>query len=1382
MPDATATAPPPVGVAAITVARLVEVLNQDGRAQGEPLPLYSLLADPRSVVLLGDPGMGKTTALKEAAAQPGSVYRSVRVFAPGMTACVPPGGTLLLDALDEAMAAGASDPLAALAARLHDLGQPRFWLSCRAVDWVGQGGAALLRDCAPSGLLVARLLPLDNSQITELAQSKGLDGTELLDAMREAGLVPLLRNPWTLNLVFEVAADGLPQSRYDLFERAAELLTRERSDRPGRGQAATAEMLDAAGAVCAVLLISGVNAITTGAGSAAVVSTAGFARLASQETVGTALRSRLFASVEEGAWEPQHRTLAEFLGARFLAGRIANHGLALRRVLALLRGNAPTPHPSLRGLFAWLATMLPLDRAGPLAASDPYGVLSYGDPALMASAVRRTLLIALGELAEREPWFRMHSWGEARFGALAVPELIPDLRGVLAERPVRPHLLSCACDALAEGEARPELAADLLALLTDTQVEVGVRLFAARAYLNASSAAPEAACALFRRLLTEPALDPGAQIAGYLLPLLYPKRLGTADLATFLDRWVEGNGNNDALLPYRLQRIIPDEAVLELLDALATRPWTNRQDAPPPSRLSEVQEIIGSLAGRALRNLPQADASRMIPWFKLLSVYPVKESKEYQEALAARGDLLPSLVVITSEGLSLAEVAQAPWLVFQRLAETLTQWQWPPDAAARLLSSARSETDPSRAARLFAAALDLGMGSARPSMEWFEDAWSFGTSQSGLQPILAIACAPRPIMPERQEINQQRRQAQAARDAGIAQQIGELEQRKAGILAGTELGWLGWLGARWFGVALAHVEIGNLSPPERLRALVPEAVAAAAEQGFRQLAQSGRVPPPTELADQAIRNSWPASDYAFLAGADLLFADAEQDLPPLPAERLTALLCLALARTTRSSRNGVEQEDGRAWVGRVAAAMPGESAQALRELIEPQLIAGCSHVRELLDVCRNQEFAPVRPLLVPNLFRLARQPDSFGLLANAALRVLPRDAVHGIALERLSQLQDAPTAEQWPWLHLAWRLKPEQHEDGIRAVLASDQGLHIELAEATGDTLAGGNQLPTPLTLTHRALILRVLGPLYPPVSLSSGGYGVPPSYQLGRVVQAQVDRLSVMPDAEAGALLAEVVADPAFAAHRDHALQSLAAWRREAHARTWEPPSASAVAMALQSGSPASAADLVAFAEEHLRDLNAALRRTEDNGWRGFWNTGAYGHTDAKVENFCRDQLVILLRGRFEQAGLGLATEVRHAGEDRCDVVTRALERTLPIEVKCDWHPELWTAWRSQLAERYACEPKAAGTGIYLVFWFGPERGGERRVKRAPGGGKPGNAAELEAMLSAMAVESGLPISVVVLDATPPKPRRDGTGTGGCSRRPVSARKKRSADGGADS
>lgn len=399
---------------------------------------------------------------------------------------------------------------------------------------------------------------------------------------------------------------------------------------------------------------------------------------------------------------------------------------------------------------------------------------------------------------------------------------------------------------------------------------VQVRVFALKAYLRATSATPEVACALFRRHVAEPALEPQAELAGHLLLFLYPERLGTADLVAFLDRWVEGNGSDGLQISYRLPRIVPAGAEPELLDILATRPWTTRQDVPPGDRVHEGQEIIGLLAARAVQDLSVADASRMAAWFKLLAAYPVREKEEFRAALAARGDLLPSLVIMTSEDLGLIEVVQAPWAVLSCLEQALLQWRWPPDAAARLLGAAQLEAAPTRAARLFAAALDAYMRSAQPDVGWFEEAWSFGHSRRDLTPILNVVCAARPVMPERQGFKEQGRQARATRDALLAQCIRDLEQRQAGILAGTDVGCLSWLAVRWFNLALVHLEVGTLSAPKRLRALVPQAIADAAEQSFRRLASSGHVPTPAELANQAIKNSWPLSDYAVLAGADLL--------------------------------------------------------------------------------------------------------------------------------------------------------------------------------------------------------------------------------------------------------------------------------------------------------------------------------------------------------------------------------------------------------------------------------------------------------------------------------------------------------------------------------
>ncbi|WP_095204113.1 hypothetical protein [Mesorhizobium carmichaelinearum] len=47
---------------------------------------------------------------------------------------------------------------------------------------------------------------------------------------------------------------------------------------------------------------------------------------------------------------------------------------------------------------------------------------------------------------------------------------------------------------------------------------------------------------------------------------------------------------------------------------------------------------------------------------------------------------------------------------------------------------------------------------------------------------------------------------------------------------------------------------------------------------------------------------------------------------------------------------------------------------------------------------------------------------------------------------------------------------------------------------------------------------------------------------------------------------------------------------------------------------------------------------------------------------------------------------------------------RLLTIEVKGQWHPELFTGAAEQLDTRYSSHPDAERQGIYLVLWFGAQ------------------------------------------------------------------------------
>lgn len=70
-------------------------------------------------------------------------------------------------------------------------------------------------------------------------------------------------------------------------------------------------------------------------------------------------------------------------------------------------------------------------------------------------------------------------------------------------------------------------------------------------------------------------------------------------------------------------------------------------------------------------------------------------------------------------------------------------------------------------------------------------------------------------------------------------------------------------------------------------------------------------------------------------------------------------------------------------------------------------------------------------------------------------------------------------------------------------------------------------------------------------------------------------------------------------------------------------------------------------------------------------------------------------------------------ASDKRADICVLANGMKLVIELKRDYHTELWVAIEQQLDRFYTRDPEAHGYGIYGVFWFGEKR--PRRLQSAP-------------------------------------------------------------------
>jgi hypothetical protein len=90
------------------------------------------------------------------------------------------------------------------------------------------------------------------------------------------------------------------------------------------------------------------------------------------------------------------------------------------------------------------------------------------------------------------------------------------------------------------------------------------------------------------------------------------------------------------------------------------------------------------------------------------------------------------------------------------------------------------------------------------------------------------------------------------------------------------------------------------------------------------------------------------------------------------------------------------------------------------------------------------------------------------------------------------------------------------------------------------------------------------------------------------------------------------------------------------------------------------------------------------------------------------------MLQDRLAALNIAVVIEHHMADGNRCDMTAstsiEGSEFLLVVEVKGQWHRNLFTAASTQLADRYAIYPSAAKQGVYLVLWYGA---GERVAGR---------------------------------------------------------------------
>ncbi|MEH6725062.1 MAG: hypothetical protein V7703_02810, partial [Hyphomicrobiales bacterium] len=166
----------------------------------------------------------------------------------------------------------------------------------------------------------------------------------------------------------------------------------------------------------------------------------------------------------------------------------------------------------------------------------------------------------------------------------------------------------------------------------------------------------------------------------------------------------------------------------------------------------------------------------------------------------------------------------------------------------------------------------------------------------------------------------------------------------------------------------------------------------------------------------------------------------------------------------------------------------------------------------------------------------------------------------------------------------------------------------------------------------------------------------------------------------------------------------------------------------------------------EELMVVQGKIHSHPVDWYQDFFESGT-----PKNEEACRDTLLKIL-GDYP-CGILCEPEGHLADDKRADIRCTIDKLMLPIEIKGQWHKDLWSAADTQLDRLYSNDWRAEHKGIYLVLWFGDKVPENKRLK-SPGQGResPTTADELRQALieNSEAAKQGR-IDVVVLDVTRP-------------------------------
>lgn len=447
-----------------------------------------LLAASTHIVVLAEPGGGKTELMKSIAQKLNTSVLNASVFA--YLGADKENSPLVIDAVDEVARIDQSG-IHKLLALARTSKPTRVIMSSRSSEW-GLASTGIFEKFLGFSPMIVRLREFDQNEQHAIFKHHAPeeDFFTFQTEVKQFSLEMLLPNPQFLKMFTDAYLESGRRfaDKRLIFALAVERLAKEvNPDIPKASiSLSVAQKISFSAEVYVKLLLSGAEGVSTIDATASRMYPMLPALFSGCTACYDILSTQLFKPGDkEDQHRPVHKIVAEYCAAEYLIKRITDPGdaLTLTKCLPVIAPNG-NARDELRGLLGWMAALGNKSVQESIIELDAYAVLANGDPSQLERSSKRQLLHRLKEIEAADPYFRRSDfWRRFSAAGFFTQDVIEEIKPLLTMGNDG-HLRDLILELLVDSPVNCQLTPELSLLTLNPNESEHIRTLASRCLLN----------------------------------------------------------------------------------------------------------------------------------------------------------------------------------------------------------------------------------------------------------------------------------------------------------------------------------------------------------------------------------------------------------------------------------------------------------------------------------------------------------------------------------------------------------------------------------------------------------------------------------------------------------------------------------------------------------------------------------------------------------------------------------------------------------------------------------------------------------------------------------------------------------------------------------